>query len=151
LFLFRDHKRQILRTTSQINSHFSWLRTENSPSAHRAIVGRHRVNRGSHNQIKFSGVRIPFVQICSLQLSRRFFLRKRFIFQAVHMNHSLYSADRQTHRRIVGSAFAAILVITVLGVAAISKFQQQPAHRSIAVLRAGIPVTTTDSGYFIVR
>ena len=67
------------------------------------------------------------------------------------MNHSLYSADRQTHRRIVGSAFVAILFITTLGAAVISKFEQQPARSSGAVLRAGIPVATTDGGYFIVR
>jgi hypothetical protein len=67
------------------------------------------------------------------------------------MNHSLYSADRQTHRRIVGSAFVAILIITVLSAAVISKLEQQPAQSSVAVLRAGIPVATTDGGYFIVR
>ena len=67
------------------------------------------------------------------------------------MNHSLYSADRQTHRRIVGSAFVAILIITVLSAAVISKREQQPVQSSVAVLRAGIPVATTDGGYFIVR
>jgi hypothetical protein len=67
------------------------------------------------------------------------------------MNHSLYSADRQTHRRIVGSAFIAIFVVTLFGVAAISKFEQRAPQPSIAVLRAGIPVATADGGYFIVR
>jgi hypothetical protein len=67
------------------------------------------------------------------------------------MNHSLYSADRQTHRRIVGSAFVAIFIITMLGVTALSKLEAQPAQPSVAVLRAGIPVATTDGGYFIVR
>jgi len=67
------------------------------------------------------------------------------------MNHSLYSADRQTHRRIVGSAFAAILFITMLGAAVLSKFEQQPAQSSAAVLRVGIPIATADGGYFIVR
>jgi len=67
------------------------------------------------------------------------------------MNHSLYSADRQTYRRIVASAFAAIFIITMLGAAVISKFEQQPAQSSVAVLRAGIPIATTDGGYFIVR
>jgi predicted permease len=73
------------------------------------------------------------------------------MFQAVHMNHSLYSADRQTHRRIVGSAFVATLIITMVCVAVISKFEQQPAQPSVAVLRAGMPVATTDGGYFLVR
>ncbi len=67
------------------------------------------------------------------------------------MNHSLYSADRQTHRRIIGSAFVAIFFITMLGAAVMSKFEQQPAQSSAAVLRAGIPIATTDGGYFIVR
>jgi len=63
------------------------------------------------------------------------------------MNPSLYSADRQTHRRIVGSAFVATLIITMVCVAAISKFERHPAQPSIAVLR----VATTDGGYFPVR
>jgi hypothetical protein len=67
------------------------------------------------------------------------------------MNHSLYTADRQTHRRIVGSAFIAVLITTILGTAAFSKLEQQPAQSSAAVLRAGIPVATTDGGYFIVH
>jgi hypothetical protein len=45
--------------------------------------------------------------------------------EAIDMNHSLYSADRQTHRRIVGSAFVAILIITTLSTAIMSKFEQQ--------------------------
>jgi hypothetical protein len=67
------------------------------------------------------------------------------------MNHSLYSADRQTHRRIVGSAFVAILFITMLAAAAMSKFEQRPAQTSSAILRGGIPIAITDGGYFIVR
>jgi hypothetical protein len=71
--------------------------------------------------------------------------------QTIDMNHSLYSADRQTHRRIVGSAFIAVLIISMLGAAAFTKLEQQPAQSSFAVLRAGIPVATTDGGYLIVR
>jgi hypothetical protein len=67
------------------------------------------------------------------------------------MDHSLYSTDRQTHRRTIGSAFVAIFFITMLGVAFMSKFEQQPARSSAAVLRAGIPIATTDGGYLIVR
>jgi hypothetical protein len=67
------------------------------------------------------------------------------------MNHSLYSADRQTHRRIVGSAFVAIFVVTLFDIAAILKFEQLAARPSIAVLRVGISVATTDNSYFIVR
>jgi hypothetical protein len=67
------------------------------------------------------------------------------------MNHSLYSADRETHRRIIGSAFVAIIVVTMLGAAVIAKSEQQSPRSSVAVLRAGIPVATTDGGYLIVR
>jgi hypothetical protein len=66
------------------------------------------------------------------------------------MNHSMYSADRQTHRRIIGSAFVVICIVVLLSTAAITRHdQQQPS--SIAVLRAGVPVAITDGGYFIVR
>lgn len=67
------------------------------------------------------------------------------------MNHSLYSADRQTHRRIIGSAFVAILVVTLFGVAAMSRFEQRGTQPSLAVLRAGMPVATADGGYLIVH
>jgi tellurite resistance protein len=67
------------------------------------------------------------------------------------MNHSLYSADRQTHRRIIGSAFVIIATITLLGVAASAKRETRLAEPSIAVLRAGIPVAIADGGYFIIR
>jgi hypothetical protein len=60
------------------------------------------------------------------------------------MNHTLYSADRQTHRRIVGSAFVAILIVTMLGDAVISKFERHPAQSSVTVVRAGMPVAATD-------
>jgi hypothetical protein len=39
----------------------------------------------------------------------------------------------------------------MLGAAVISKFERSPAQSSVAVLRAGIPVATTDGGYFILR
>jgi len=66
------------------------------------------------------------------------------------MNHSMYSADRQTHRRIIGSAFVVICIVVLLSSAAITRHEQQQAS-SIAVLRAGVPVAITDGGYFIVR
>jgi hypothetical protein len=66
------------------------------------------------------------------------------------MNHSMYSADRQTHRRIIGSAFVAICIVTMLGIAVITRHEQQQAS-STTVLRAGVPVAITDGGYFIVR
>ena len=41
--------------------------------------------------------------------------------------------------------------MTMLGAAVMSKFEQQPVQSSASVLRAGIPIATTDGGYFIVR
>jgi hypothetical protein len=73
------------------------------------------------------------------------------VFGAASMNHSLYSADRETYRRTIGSAFVAIFIVTLLGVAVISKFEREPARPSVAVLRAGIPLDTTDGGYIIIR
>jgi hypothetical protein len=67
------------------------------------------------------------------------------------MNHSLYSADRQTHRRIIGSAFVMIATITLCGVAASAKRETKLAEPSISVLRAGTPVARTDGDYFILR
>jgi hypothetical protein len=108
------------------------------------------MKNGSNYPINFSGIRFSFVQIYSLSVRSASLAGSPF-YRRVNMNHSLYSADRQTHRRIVGSAFVAIFVVTLFGVAAISQFEQQAAQPSIAVLRAGIPVATTDGGYFIVR
>jgi hypothetical protein len=39
----------------------------------------------------------------------------------------------------------------MLGAAVIAKSEQQSPQSSVAVLRAGIPVATTDGGYLIVR
>jgi hypothetical protein len=71
-FVLGLHKQQILTTTSQISSHFNWLRPENSTSNGSTDRRPHQVKPGSKNQIKFFGLRFSFVQICSLSLSRRF-------------------------------------------------------------------------------
>lgn len=73
------------------------------------------------------------------------------VFGNATMNHSLYSADRQTYRKTIGSAFVAIFIVTLLGVAVISKFEREPAPPSAAVLSAGMPLDTTDGGYVIIR
>ncbi len=66
------------------------------------------------------------------------------------MNPSMYSAERQTHRRIIGSAFVVICIVMMLAIAAIAGQEQQQAS-SIAVLRAGTPIAMANGGYFIVR
>jgi hypothetical protein len=66
------------------------------------------------------------------------------------MNHSTYSADRQIHRRIIGSAFVVICIVIMLATVAITRHGQQQAS-SIHLLRAGMPVAIANGGYFIVR
>jgi hypothetical protein len=130
--------------------HLSLPGTENSPCAGRPIVGRRQVKTGlkQSNNIQRNTNR---VYSNLFAIARPPPCCERLLFRALPMNHSLYSADRQTHRRIIGSAFLKILIITMFGVAAFSKLKTQPAQPSVAVLRAGIPLATTDGGYIVVR
>jgi hypothetical protein len=84
LFVLGLHKQQILTTTSQINSHFNWLRPENFTSSGATDRPPRQVNPGSNNQIKFCGLRISFVQICSLPLSRRFPCAASYVSGGTH-------------------------------------------------------------------
>jgi hypothetical protein len=64
------------------------------------------------------------------------------------MNHSIHSADRSTHLKIVGVALAAGIAVTALGVTARSKLDYvQTAH----VIKAGQPVVVTTSDATMVR
>ena len=65
------------------------------------------------------------------------------------MNHSFYSADRATHCRVIGLAFVAVVLVIFLSIAVVSNSDQQAA--SAPIVRAGVPVTTTDGGYLIIR
>jgi hypothetical protein len=67
------------------------------------------------------------------------------------MNHSFYSADRETHRRTIGTAAVVIVAVAMLGIGVMSKFDRQQGQTSAAVLRAGVPLATVDGGYLIVR
>jgi len=91
------HKRQILKTTFRIRLNLSLQRT-NLQHAHSSSAAR-RVKNGSNNPINFSGIRFSFVQISSLSVRSASLAGNPY--RRVNMNHSLYSADRQTHRRIV--------------------------------------------------
>jgi hypothetical protein len=66
------------------------------------------------------------------------------------MNHSMYSADRHIHRRMIGSAFVVLCMVIMLATAAITGYEQQQAS-SVTLLRAGMPVAIANGGYFIVR
>lgn len=65
------------------------------------------------------------------------------------MNHSIYSADRTTHLKIVVVALVAGIAVAGLGIAARSTSDDyaQTAH----VLKAGKPVAITSSGTTTVR
>jgi hypothetical protein len=65
------------------------------------------------------------------------------------MNHSIYSADRTTHLKIVVVALVAGIVVAGLGISAraTSDGYAQTAH----VIKAGKPVTVTSSNGALVR
>jgi L-asparaginase/Glu-tRNA(Gln) amidotransferase subunit D len=65
------------------------------------------------------------------------------------MNHSIYSADRMTHLKIVVVALVAGIVVAGLGISARSTSDDytQTAH----VIKAGKPVVITSSGASTVR
>jgi len=66
------------------------------------------------------------------------------------MNHSIYSADRSTHLKIVVVALVAGVVVAGLGISARSSSDDgytQTAH----VIKAGKPVTVTSSNTSTVR
>jgi hypothetical protein len=65
------------------------------------------------------------------------------------MNHSIYSADRSTHLKIVVVALVAGIVVAGLGISARTSSDDytQAAH----VIKAGKPVAVTNSGTSMVR
>lgn len=64
------------------------------------------------------------------------------------MNHSIHSADRATHLKIVMVAMVAGLMVAAFGIAARTNVDySQTAH----VIKAGKPVTVTDSEISTVR
>jgi hypothetical protein len=64
------------------------------------------------------------------------------------MNHSIHSADRATHLKIVVMALVAGIVVAGLGISARSNADySQTAH----VIKAGKPVAVTSSDAMVVR
>jgi hypothetical protein len=64
------------------------------------------------------------------------------------MNHSIHSADRSTHLKIVVVALVAGIVVAGLGISArTSADYSQTAH----VLKAGKPITVTSSDILVLR
>ena len=64
------------------------------------------------------------------------------------MNHSIHSADRTTHLKIVVVALVAGIAVTAFGISARSNTDySQTAH----VVKAGKPVVVTSSGASAIR
>ena len=64
------------------------------------------------------------------------------------MNHSIHSADRSTHLKIVVVALAAGIAVTALGITARSDVADT---RTARVIKAGKPVVVTNSDATMVR
>ena len=66
------------------------------------------------------------------------------------MNHSIYSADRSTHLKIVVVALVAGIVVAGLGITARTNSDDGYAQTA-RVLKAGKPVTVTSTNASMVR
>jgi hypothetical protein len=65
------------------------------------------------------------------------------------MNHSIYSADRSTHLKIVVVALVAGIAVAGLGISA--RVNPDEGYQSAKVIKAGQPVTVTNSNASVVR
>jgi hypothetical protein len=65
------------------------------------------------------------------------------------MNHSIYSADRTTHLKIVVVALVAGIAVAGLGITARSNSDEYT--QTARVIKAGQPVVITSSGASVVR
>ncbi|MBB5048513.1 hypothetical protein HNR60_003280 [Rhodopseudomonas rhenobacensis] len=66
------------------------------------------------------------------------------------MNHSIYSADRTTHLKIVVVALVAGIAVAGFGISA--RVNSDESYSQTArVIKAGQPVTVTSSGTSVVR
>jgi hypothetical protein len=63
------------------------------------------------------------------------------------MNHSIHSADRATHLKIVVLALLAGIVVAGFGISARTNSDTQTAH----VVKAGKPVAVTSSDALVIR
>jgi hypothetical protein len=68
------------------------------------------------------------------------------------MNHSIYSADRTTHLKIVAVALVAGISILTFGIAARSTGDGNAyAQQTVRVIKADKPVMVTSSGASVIR
>jgi hypothetical protein len=66
------------------------------------------------------------------------------------MNHSIYSADRTTHLKIVVLALVAGIAVAGLGISA-RTFSDDGSTQTSRVVKAGKPVVVTSSDAMVVR
>ena len=68
------------------------------------------------------------------------------------MNHSIYSADRMTHLKIVVVALVAAIVVAGFSISARNTTDEGLTQTaSVRVMKAGKPVAITSSGDSVVR
>jgi hypothetical protein len=67
------------------------------------------------------------------------------------MNHSIYSADRSTHLKIVVVALVAGISVTTLGIFARANSDTSGYVQSVRVIKADKPVMVTNSGASVIR
>ncbi|MGE5159111.1 MAG: hypothetical protein ACM3OF_13320 [Gemmatimonas sp.] len=65
------------------------------------------------------------------------------------MNHSIYSADRTTHLKIVVVALAAAVVVAALGITA--RVSNDDGFQTARVIKAGQPMAVSSSDTSMVR
>ena len=69
--------------------------------------------------------------------------------QEISMNHSIYSADRSTHLKIVVVALVAGIAVAGFGISA--RTSDDSYTQTARVIKAGKPVAITSSGASVVR
>ncbi|AMA56156.1 hypothetical protein [Bradyrhizobium sp. CCGE-LA001] len=67
------------------------------------------------------------------------------------MNHSIYSADRSTHLKIVVVALVAGIAVAGLGITARTTGSDEGLTETARVIKAGKPVVITSSNASLVR
>jgi hypothetical protein len=67
------------------------------------------------------------------------------------MNHSIYSADRATHMKIVVVALVAAVAVTGLSISARLSNSDDGYAQTARVIKAGKPITVTSSNTSMVR